>query len=277
MKKTLITIVALTTLYLYGQPNFFVRPIMNFKADVSSSESLEFSDYVMDVSPYYKYDNIAFHSFFHGLDIGLSTGFKTQSKKYSFELGICGDETQSGFRLNYFIKQPNMNSPEDIYAGSNTETIFGRAFLRYFFQNTIQLKEFGNKSNINLLFGVGFSRKKNELLNIPVITSTNSVQVADNIYLDRKSSLYVLTFNNYFFHFGLSSSIYKKKKYLFDVALFYNHGLREMSVVTSKLIEKDLMNSTASNRLYSSVSKGSGLYFQISRQINFNFFQKNKN
>ena len=90
-----------------AQLTFFVRPAINLKADVSSSESFGFSDYVMDNSPYYEYDNIAFHSFFHGLEIGLSGGFKTKTNRYMLEFGVSGDETQSGYKLNHFITIPN--------------------------------------------------------------------------------------------------------------------------------------------------------------------------
>ncbi|GEM_PF-5457123 len=260
---------------LNAQLTFFVRPAINLKADVSSTDAFEFRDYVMDVSPYYKYDNIAFHSFFHGLDLSFSAGFKSKSKRYMLELGVSGDETQSGYKLNHFRAIPS--STHDVYFGSNVVYIYGRSFPRIFIQNSFRLKEFKNHSNLNLLLGFGFSSKNNDVLNISLGEIKETVKVEDNVYVERKSALYVLSLNNYFVHFGFSSEIHFKNKYLFDASLFYSHGFKEMSVVVTNLVTYNDANSTAVDRVYQSVSRGSGLYIQFSRQLQaYPWKKKNK-
>ena len=258
-----------------AQLSFFVRPSINLKADVSSTDAFGFSDYVMDVSPYYKYDNIAFHSFFHGLDLSFSGGFKTKSKRYMLELGVSGDETQAGYKLNHF--RAIAGSTHDVYFGSNVSYLYGRAFPRIFIQNSFRLKEFKNHSSLNLLLGFGFSLKHNDVQNIPLGEISETVKVDENVYVERESALYVLSLKNYFVHFGFSSEIHINNKYLFDASLFYSHGFREMSVVVTHLTTYNDSNSKFTDRMYQSISRGSGLYLQFSRQLQvYPWKKKNK-
>jgi len=250
----------MTFAQLNAQMSFFIRPLVNFKADVSSSKGLGFSDYVMDVSNYYKYDNIAIHPLFNGLDIGVAAGIVSKSGKYIFEIGLNGDETQSGYIMHVIKTNENDLS----FYQSELSDISGRAFPKIIIQNSLRLRKFKNQSNLNLLFGLGYGYKKEHMLGHFNYFSDHA-QVDNNTYLEVESDLAVFTLQNYFLHFGLSSELHFKNKYFFDVNVFYSHGFREMSVVSTKVTIHDDLSSKAMN--YYSRSKGSGFYLQISRKF----------
>lgn len=251
-----------------AQLSFFVKPSINLKSDVSSSQPFEFSDYSLNPSPFYHYDNIAVHSLFRGLDLGLTLGAVSKSKKYIYEVGFCGDETQSGYRLHRFLTN------ESFYYQSNVKYIYGRSFPRIFCQSSIRLKEFSTKSNLYLLFGVSISKKHSTVLGTPIGEVGETVKVDDKTFLERESALYVMSLNNQFIHLGLTSEIHSKKSYLFDINLFYNHGFKMMSQVITSLTLYDEVNYQKIH--YNSYSNGSGIYLQFARKFQVYPLRPNK-
>lgn len=246
-----------------AQLSFFVKPTVNFKSCVSSTAPFIYSTYSQNPSSYFHYHNMNFtKNIFNSLDLGFTVGCKTKSEKLIFELGFSTDQTQSGMYFHNMMK----NESTDYYYENMISYRNGTAFPRIYAQSSVRLKEFKNKSSFFLIGGFSYAYKKHYNGGPQLILESND-QVDQNTNLYRITTLSVMSLNNFLVHFGLSSDIYYKNKYLFDVSLFYNHGFRIMSQVNTFITIYDDQNSK--KYLYQSFSKGSGIYLQLARKIQF--------
>ncbi len=255
----------LSTIFLifqtHAQLSFFVKPTVNFKSCVSSTQPFLYSGYSINPSPYYHYSNMNLtKNIFNSLDLGFTIGAKTKKGNLIFELGLSGDQTQSGFTFHEMMKNGYVN----YYYDDMILYRHGRAFPRTYFRTSLKLKEFNNKSTIYLIGGFDYAYKKNHATG-PLLILESNAQVDEKTYLYRYSATSVMSLQNFFVHFGLSSEIHVKDNYLFDVSIFYNHGFRQMTQVNTRINIYDDVSSK--QYLYSSYSKGSGIYLQLARKF----------
>lgn len=268
MNKILLLISVLIVVQLNAQLSFYIKPVIDFKIDVSSAKAFGFSDKILNTNPYYSYDNMAFRNPFHGLSLGAMFGAKTKNGKYNFEIGLCNDETQSGFKVttNSFNGTYNYQSSFGV--------IDGRSFTRVAFQGAAKLYQFKNKSNVSFIVGFSFSPRQSTFQNHVLNQDGFTTRVGENTFMDYSSSLYIGNMKNMFLNFGFSSEIYSKNKYLFDLNIFYNQGFHYMTQVQTSIKIYD--NTSSNENKYLSLSKGSGIYLQLARKFQVYPWRPNK-
>lgn len=253
---------------LNAQLTFYVKPIVDIKASVSSSKPFGFSDYAINPSSYYFYDNKAIY-LTPGFSFGFNLGLKSKNKKFTLELGFLDDATQSGHVVNLI----STNNGVNYYDGSFTYTD-GRRFQKFILQTTVKLKTFRNNSSISAVFGYSYSYRKANQIGLISYNESNTYTVDYNATMTYKSGLVVYRLDNHFLNLGISSEIYSKTKYLFDISFFYDDGFDEMSSVYGDITINE--NNASKKITYYSVSCGSGFHLQLSRKLQVHPWVKHK-
>lgn len=258
--KIILWVFILFNAYGFSQNNFFLRPTVNFKTNFSSSDPFVFSDYAFNPSPYFFYNNkqVCLPT---GLNLGLSAGYIMPNKRLMFEVGVQGDESQSGMTLHFV----NTNVG-NYYYNNSAKSISGLNFIRYSLQCAVKLKEFKKKSSSYLVLGLDYAHAKNRGGQIISSSLSGALQVDDNVHLSYSNNLTQDNASNILIHTGIHSIVYLSNKYLFDFGIFYMYGFRSMSSMNTAvniLGNNGLIKSIS----YTSVSNGGGLTLQLSRSF----------
>ena len=264
---------------LNAQISFYIRPTVNMKTNQGNI----FGSW--RTSPIYstmtnQYFSITNDKMFfdNGFDLGIQLGLKIRENHF-FELGFSGDhagiKTQASkheWSIDPYTTDPSL---QIVRRGGNHNQVsilgpFNRFSFNYnnlFWKNnskTIQVRGvlgFGtlNSPNVNRKTGTYLTQE------IPVFTIG---ELDSNIY----NSQYVITStrawrNSFYLNTGLGFDFYTKKKhnYLFSFDLFYLQGTRNIQVDHHRIKIND--NGTDVNFLYTFSSRGSGIYFTLSRRL----------
>lgn len=261
MSIRILIILHILVVQINAQLTLYVKPIVDFKAFISSSKHFSFSDYVLNPSPYYFYNNKAVYVPDDGsFSLGLNVGLRSKNKKLTLELGFLDDATQSG-RIVYEINTTNGSN----YFDNSSSLIDGCRFQKVILQNTIKLKTFKNNTSISAVFGYSYAYRKANQVGLVSFDEGTLSTVDYNTTMLIRNRLIVYKLNNHFLNFGISSEIYSKNKYLLDLTLFYEDGFYEMSSVMTDITITE--NNLSKKITYSSNSCGSGFHLQISRKF----------
>jgi hypothetical protein len=260
--KIIFWLFILLNTYGFSQNIFFLRPNVNFKTNFSSADPFLFSDYAFNPSPYFYYNNkqVCLPT---GLNLGLSAGYIMPNKRLIFEVGVQGDESQSGMTLHFV--NTNVGT---YYYNNSAKSISGLNFIRYSLQCAVKLKEFKKKSSSYFVLGFDYAHAKNRGGQIITSSLSGASQVDDNVYLSYSNNLTQDNASNVLIHAGINSTIYLSNKYLFDLGIFYMYGFRSMSSMNTDV---NILNNSGlvKSISYTSISNGGGLTLQLSRSLKF--------
>jgi hypothetical protein len=191
-------------------------------------------------------------------DIGITIGGISENKNHLFEIEYskdhCGYRTKSYF--NHYL-DPNSNSL-DFYWYPNLN--------RFSFNYSLMIVSKKNYE-LRLTTGTGiFTNKKNNL-NRLAEQFYSGILVAPNVEV---TSAYIQPFQekktNMILKIGLQNDFYIKTKYIASLSLQYIQGIGQISFV--EYSQEYLMNGIPSKTSVGLFSRGSGIYFELSRRIN---------
>lgn len=253
-----------------AQTSFYFRPVFETKADFASTNAYRYSDHIFNNNSYFQYDNLGIKNSFHdfSLTMGGFVGMKSKNSSYLLELGLVGDQSQSGFKLNFMSK----DLPTNTYYPNSISLVNGRAFKRLTFQSSILINQKSDKKQkYYFISGLSFGFKPpapsfgNLDSNVQLITLEN------NIVLKNETGLYSEFTKFYFGHIGFSVEIHSKNRYLFDITLFVNKSFNRNHTISHVTSTITILENNVEKEKYafSSWSKGSGIILQLSRKFQF--------
>jgi len=241
----------------FAQTTYYVKPMINTKISLASNSPRRFDDEVFNSNPYYIYDNKSLiFSGLNNFDFGIGIGL-AHRKKHSFEMCFNTDGTGSGFRLYY-----NYKSSNNEFYQTDRMYIYGKAI------NRISLNYTYLKSNkYHFSIGLSYGFKPPSLPGKLDQSYYENVVVSENVIMSQE--VWVVGFNrsNFYTSFGFGRDFFSKKKYLFSFDLLLVKGYNLISGVATTITIYNNGNKTANN--YLSYSKGSGIYFQLSRRFTY--------
>jgi hypothetical protein len=262
---------------LHSQIAFYVRPTVNMKTNQSHFFGYRGSRPIYHTATNEYFSISADKSYFDNnqINLGIHLGAKIKEKHF-FELGYSGDnsgvKTQAGG--HHWMNDPDYTSSQPVINGGNhTGISIGKPLTRLSFTYGNLL--FKNSSKTLFVRGtIGFGSlvnrfvdRKNLIFDIDEHPSFTML-LDSNIY----NTQYTVTSVNAWRHspylnLGLGFDFYSKNrhKYLFSFDLFYLQGTRNVQVDTHRIWIND--NGEEKIFRYLFMSKGSGIYFTLSRRI----------
>lgn len=259
MKLFLFIVFSCVLSNTYAQEHFYFKPIFSYKWGISSSSPSHFNTSVINPSPLYNYKNytvIGSQSFLPS-NIGFAVGYKF-SDKFSFDIEASTDESLSGCKIDNLVYDPTFN----VTINSQTKYSNGRSFGKLLGNTSFTIYKTQNQLlKFDLGLGLAFRSGKNSLdkldyeQNTHLIDNQNSTITISNYVLKNNKTSFLLKF-------GFSDDFYFNKLRLFTLSAFYLHSSRMLTTVISDV---NIQTTYSNNIGYSSTSKGSGFYIQISR------------
>lgn len=268
----------------FAQTSFYFRPTTEIKTYISSTYGIlgnsifKFSDDFAK-NPYFDVNN-KIMSTRNSIQVGLHVGCNLKNGKHLIEFGWNQDATGSMIETNH-LTYDNFNKQIDSYFDN------GRLFKSIIFTQRFQLQHYlrltkSTNKPIRLYFisGIGITYvptahniKKGGFPQVDEYfwygEGESLTYLDSNITMPRQS--HFLSAGSRFsgnISFGFSADIYtKKNKQLFSVSCFYLQGFRVIERTMHQFFIDD--NGTEKRYSYDTVSKGSGIYLQLSRRITF--------
>lgn len=243
--------------HVLAQTSFFVKPMINNKIDFASSSTRHFDDYVFNSSPYYHYNNKAvITSGLNSIDLGLGIGALIH-EHHLVELDFNTDATGAGYRL-YFDKK----SLDETYYSADRVYIDGRGINRL----SLQYSYIGTRK-FHYILGLAFGYKRPAPAGKIDPSFSGDVEVAENVILSQESFGFGYNTKNIYLTVGIGRDFNYKKTYLFSLDIIVNKGFALISSTHTNITISD--NGIVKTNAYASYSRGSGLYFQLSRRFTF--------
>lgn len=255
-----------------AQTSFFIRPQLTYKGQLTSSSASHFDNFSFNPSTNFHYQNntLILPKQFSPLFLGMSVGVKINDR-FLVELGLNQDESVCGATVSFINYEPVFGT----YSDSQIKYLKGNSFGRYYLQSSYLLNKKGknNKVYFDLGFGIafrtgGYSTEKYDIETQGIIIDENNSEVTINSFIVKNNN------KSFLFNFGFTDDIYFKGTNLLSISLFYSKSNSILNTVGSEIT----VNSFSENRTYnfSSFSKGSGIYFQLSRRLQFYPWLKKK-
>lgn len=264
----------------FAQTSYYFRPSIEVKTFVSSTYGLlgnsifNYSDYLAK-NPYFEVNNKVI-SLRNNLQVGFSLGCNLKNGKQRIEGGWYQDATGSMLE-KHFISYDNYNKQFNSYF--DNRNYFKSILLtqRFQFHHYIRLTKSLDK-NLRIYFNYALGLTYNS--SAPNIKKGEVSKIDEYIvsgegesltYLDSNISMplerHLLSAGNRLsgnFSFGFSGDFYtKKNKLLFSMSCFYLQGFKPIERTIHQFFIDD--NGKQKRYSYETISKGSGLYLQISR------------
>jgi hypothetical protein len=262
--KILFIIFLLISVNYNAQNSYYIRPSILTKYTLGSTKANSFSDFDYNPSNEITFYNKFFTSRYNVRMAlyGINLGKNLINHKSKIEFGFNLDQSVAGF----YYRVENV----DLFAEGQTADLylFERKLYNFSFNYIKQLNNVEKKINTNFKCGVSYviaSQKTDyEMFRI------NSGNYEKKEVLVQSISSY--TNNNYSLFMNLGFQLEVKssnKKHLFYLATFYSYSFNVLNQIETSVIITHKLNSEKEYLNYKHFSKGSGLYFELSRIINF--------
>lgn len=255
--KLIVLVFLMMFVRLHAQTSFFIKPMMNNKIDFASNSGRRFDDYVYNNNPYYHYNNKAIITTgLNSIDLGLGIG-ALMHNRHLVEFDFNTDATGAGYRI-YFDKK----SLEETYYNADRMYIDGRGINRL----SLQYSYLGSHK-LHYIVGLAFGYKRPSPIGKIDPSFFGDVEVAENVILSQESWSFGYNTKNIYLTAGFGRDFNYKKTYLFSLDIILNKGFALISSTNTSITVND--NGIVKTNNYASYSRGSGLYFQLSRRITF--------
>lgn len=263
-----------------AQVSFYITPTINQKAYFSSSLLPAFNHSGLNHSnqystnPYFGISNKLF-SYREDVPIGLNIGLKLTETGQSFEVGYSQDGIGSAVEISTLLLSPipnglggeNFNEILDYYKSLHFVNRFSMTYVsRYISSKAREFPTVTYNLGVSILFGTANSYS-------PITLDTNSAPVElmgggkiigfewTNSYNGQTSFMIDVGCR---MNLGLNRKN-KEGLYLFSLTATYRQGLKTNQFSFYRVFIED--SSKIFSTSYSSSSKGSGVYLEISRKF----------
>lgn len=264
---------------LHSQTKFFISPVINQKVFITTAPAFKnygvfYNSTTLASNPYFNYKIKKFST---RLDIpmGLNFGVSFLGDKHILSLGYTQDGVGNSKEISYFSK--SLSLPNDPYTNVFTDFTYPKNNLFYINRLTVKYSYRLNKNieeknkiylntDFSIIYGKSFIQSQTSFPDPQIILLHNNAQItefrAGTIY-DGKA--------NYMIGFGLmfdyGFKIKNKWRYILSLEVNYRHGLK--AILYNNEIFKIEDKDETFYLIYGSQSRGSGIYFEISRRFQF--------
>lgn len=262
MKTQLFIFITCLGQLLFAQGRFIIRPIMENKFESCS----------YDIKPL---KNTGVYSFekrvltvpvtFSPLNIGIQGEYKIR-KDWRIATGIAQDV--AGYGYDVYLKTMGVNTQ------TGDTMVYDNSFGSYSSVATTRIpvilyKTFYGSDSSGLgmdwewMLGVNFIYQPPGDPTRPLTSfGADSIWIYPNQYMNYNSYMFASGQNSVSFTMGLSTDIRYKKNNLFSLALYFSQGTRYLAYEDLRIT---IENQTFMHNI---ISRGSGLYVQLSRKFN---------
>lgn len=268
---------------VFSQTSFYIAPLINVKGHYSRSQVYDKKNYQNEFFEYQS-RNLLFSS----LGLGIKGGIGLNDR-WLFDFGWSTDETRSGNRF-----YTTSYSDNTVYGGyKNYYPSGGNSF-----HIGVQTNRFHLSAQYKLINPVKFEHKKFWV--VPYIVAGLGLNVntyrtpqldawiyeggysliAENVGMKIDYSLNAGDRKNFHGLLGLSTDLMVKKHYLFSFSVYSTFSFQtktknhDLSFIGTRVTINDL--SGTRQYVFSEGSKGTGLYFEISRRFQLYPWRPNK-
>ncbi len=240
---------------LYAQTSFFVKPMLNNKIDFGSSSPRRFDNYAFNSNPLFHYDNkTVITTGLNSIDLGIGLGAIFR-KKHLIELDFNTDATGSGNEIYFEYK-----NIDGSYYQTSRKNIYGKAINRLSIQYSYLAA-----SKFHYTIGMSFGFKQPSAIGRLDAELYKTEEIADNVFFTQEIWGIGINRFNFYLTAGVGRDFYCKKLYLFSFDILFNKGFSLISGAGTEIIIVD--NGIVKRHNFMSYSKGTGLYFQLSRRF----------
>lgn len=270
---------------VYAQLSFYVRPTLNMKTQQSffgnNRASENYSEYSNN---YFTFRNDRYFFDRNTINFGLNAGVEYK-KKHFFEFGYSIDNSGVAVGVKAQSYMNNFQDTEGLFYNSagSTYSQTGSSFSRISFSySTVFYKNRNNTFNGRLLGGIGLfhntsvNRKKN-IYDVNYESHFTNGQIAEDVFItEHYSRISNYWRNSLYLNLGVGGDFYTKKnhKYLFSFDLSYLQGTRPIQIDDNFISVQD--QGDVLDFHYRVSSRGSGVYFTLSRRFQVYPWKGNK-
>lgn len=268
MKPIITTFFTFLTIHTFSQVSFFVGPQISVKGNYSEIKNSPLKEYAND---YFSYQSRKFlvGSFGYGLHAGV--GFKD---RLFLDLSWSKDETRSGNSVQYAAYYYNQGN--DYFIPSNNQQYFGIEFNRFHVSaryNLLDKKRFENRNcfiNPSFIIGIGLNVNSYKKTTSDVVNTSYYADLDEVTLLTEEFSLAANNRKNFTAKLGIGADLIVKNNYLFTFSVYSTINMTKswksnLSVLSTTItLETPFEERTY---LFNENSKGTGLYFEISRRF----------
>jgi len=297
MNKKAITAVLI---WMFGQASaqtfFYIKPTIDMKNYVSSTYGLGFNSILrfsdqLATNPYFQANNLVM-SLRSNIQIGFYAGANFRDGKHLIEVGWNQDATGSALETSFFaLRHGNYTGVNPDVKGFNDfgtttkSTLFTQRFTVQYSRLLNAYSRHKNKLYFNVGSGIVFNpsgtgyRRRNVSIGEPSLfegigDSISMTYLDSNITMPmRRHLIYPYYKFAGFLSIGMMADFRtKKEKYLFSATLMYVQGFKVLEQTVHEFTIND--NGDIKEYAYATVSKGSGIYLQLSRRITVHRMKK---
>ncbi len=280
--KKIILLFLLITEGANAQVSFYVAPVINVKGHYRSNFNKNFYGKTSYENEYFEYQSRRF--LFSSLGLGIKGGINLKNK-WLFEFGWSQDETRSGNRsyttsfYNYGFKGYMPSNGGSFYAGVQTNRFHLSAQYKLINPQKFEEKKFWIVPYLNFGLGLNLNTYKTPAYQHMFFEGGFSF-IDENILMKTDHYLNVGTRTNIHGLFGLSTDFMVRKRYLFSLSVYSTFCGRtktknyNLSSTTSVIF----IDNGIEEKRYSFIegSRGTGLYFEVSRRFQLYPWRPNK-
>ncbi len=262
---------------LYSQISFYIKPIVETKANLSFESTLGTGiNYKWLENDYFQLKN---HQLFTtgNISLGIDVGIIYKQKHY-FEIGICGDEAGMKTSLNTYR---TFSDPLNGNFANQQRNIHYFTFQMIRFNFNYQVEIVNTKfitgriqTGINLLFNPNVKGPIHDTYLSPAF-GLEPINQENVFVVNKPESFYAYrTRIAPTLSLGIGIDFHSKKHYLFSLGVNYQQGFIK-NVIASHTIPVSV-NGNLTNYLLYTESRSSGIIFQISRRFQLYPWRPNK-
>ncbi len=243
---------------LHSQNSFHISPLLNTKFGVSSVNGLLQFSKNYPKNDYFDLYNKSIH-YAPGFRIGLGFGWKNE--KHNFSLDLSWNQDCSTIQN------------ETVYLGIIENNFYSNRNMKYhigFVSNRflLNLNKPILKDIIDLNLGVGFIQQPGGNDNYEFILDNEPFLYDSTKTLKIKYTTRAVSHLSMNLSFGLSLNLKWNNFYLFTLSTIYSQGVNRNLIIHENYYElTDFVSNETKKYSYSSASKGSGIFIQVSRKF----------
>ena len=249
---------------LFSQNRFYIRPVLNTNAYMSYSNPNH------KLNPSYFEYKIKRPGYLAGMEGGGMAGYQFNKKRNTLEIGFQQSSVMSGYAL-YFLLYDDY-SPDPIYYSSSMGSQSGAVGSKIPILMSTQIIKWDSlylyrpttfSLHCNLIVGINYYQQNGEFSS----TGRTVVMLSPTISMDVKDAMYAGKWRAVLYEAGLSFELRKKQREWFTFCFYYHQAFRELSQIYTTITITDIANNKIEEYSYSSLSRGSSIYFEISKKF----------
>lgn len=284
--KTLKYFIVLCLIVLFedinAQTKFFIKPTIDSKICTSTLLNNRYNQFInlpikngFPINPYFSANNVILSSR-PCINFGVYVAMSINNGKHIFEIGVNEDVTGSAYESHYMLYSDNDSL--NFYSNSYNRIRSSLFTYRYHMQYSLRLTKQSSWVTPYLTFGSGliYNRDYNaDEVDNPFLNPALDIESYGNVQIDENVAIYKVSHITYasnkysgYINLGISGDFYTKSNaHLFSISIFYLQGFK----ILEDTYHRHFITDNGVDKIYShsTSSRGSGLYFQLSRKFQF--------